>query len=294
MKIAILSRKPELYSNRRLMAAAAERNWQAAVIDSLQDEADECAWSAGFDAVIPRYSPYWQHRAHGVLKRLQGMGIQSLNDADAIALARDTHACLQTFGEAGLPFPVSVSMRGGPLPADWLYRLPFGFPMVLKRHFSSQGLGVELYLDSMALTERVQALIDRHEPFLLQEFIAEAEASDLRLMVADGRVIAAMQRTARSGDFRANVHLGGLARPVQAGRDECDLAVRAASAVGLQFAGVDIILSRRGPLVLEINASPGFEALEAVSGVDVAGKLLDLLDAAGNSKNNSVNNQIHR
>ena len=280
MKIAILSRQTGLYSNRRLLAAAAERNWQAAVIDPLQDKAEVGLWSAGFDAVIPRYSPYWQNRAHGVLKRLQAMGIRSLNDADAIALARDAPACLQAFADSGLPFPQSISMRGGPLPADWLDRLPFAFPMVLKRHGSSQGQGVELYRDSVALADRIQTLIDRHEPFLLQEFIAEAEASDLRLMVAGGRVIAAMQRTARSGEFRANMHLGGSASPVKVDPDACELAVRAVAAVGLRLAGVDIILSRRGPLVLEINACPGFEALEAVSGVDVAGKLLDLLEAA--------------
>lgn len=283
MKIAILSRQPDLYSNRRLIAAAAERNWQAVVIDPLQDNTGDVLapdFYEGIEAVIPRYSPYWQHCAHGVLKHLQKMGIRSLNDAEAIALARDAPACLQAFAGCGLPFPESVSMQGVSLAADWLERLPFAFPMVLKRHCSSQGRGVELYRDVITLTDRVRSLIDRHEPFLLQEFIAEAEASDLRLMVAGGCVIACMQRTARSGEFRSNVHLGGLARPVQAGRDICDLAVQAASAVGLRLAGVDIIASRRGPLLLEVNASPGFEALEAVTGVDVAGKLLDLLEAA--------------
>jgi ribosomal protein S6--L-glutamate ligase len=283
VKIAILSRQPDLYSNRRLMAAAAERNWQAAVIDPLQDKAGDALppdFGEGIDAVIPRYSPFWQRRAHGVLKQIQALGIRSLNDADAIALARDAPACLQAFAGCGLPFPESVSMLEASLTADWLDRLPFAFPMVLKRHSSSQGQGVELYRDGIALSDRVQTLMDRHEPFLLQEFIAEAEASDLRLMVADGHVIAAMQRTARSGEFRANVHLGGLARPVQVGRDVCDLAVQAASVVGLRLAGVDIITSCRGPLVLEVNASPGFEALETVTGVDVAGKLLDLLEAA--------------
>jgi ribosomal protein S6--L-glutamate ligase len=283
VKIAILSRQPDLYSNRRLMAAAAERNWQAVVIDPLQDKAGDALspdFGEGIDAVIPRYSPFWQHRAHGVLKQIQALGIRSLNDADAIALARDAPACLQAFAGCGLPFPETVSMHGASLTADWLDRLPFAFPIVLKRHWSSQGQGVELYRDRIALTDRVQTLVDRHEPFLLQEFIAEAEASDLRLMVADGHVIAAMQRTARPGEFRANVHLGGSARSVQPRRDVCDLAVQAATALGLRLAGVDIIASRRGPLVLEVNASPGFEALEAVSGIDVAGKLLDLLEAA--------------
>ena len=294
MKIAILSRQSDLYSNRRLLAAAAARGWTAAVVDPLQDAAGHGDCANGFDAVIPRYSPYWQQQAHGVLKRLQAEGIRSLNDADAIALARDAPACLQAFARSGLPYPDSVPVYPAMLSADWFDRLPFGFPMVLKRHGSSQGLGVELYRDSFALTDRVQALIDRQEPFLLQEFIAEAKARDQRLLVAGGRVIAAMQRVARSGEFRANVHLGGLASPLLAGPEACDMALRAASVVGLQCAGVDIIESRRGPLLLEVNACPGFEALERVSGVDVAGNLLDLLDVARNEKNITVNNQIHR
>lgn len=279
MKIAILSRQPDLYSNRRLIAAAV-RGWSAMVMDPLQDATGDGGWSNGIDAVIPRYSPFWQQQAHGVLKRMQAMGMRSLNDADAIALARNAPACLQAFTGSGLPFPDSVSIQPAKFSADWLARQPFGFPLVLKRPGSSQGLGVELYRDSAALADRVQALIDQQEPLILQEFIAEAKACDQRLFVAGDRVIAAMQRTARPGEFRANVHLGGLASPIEASPEACDLALRAASAIGLLCAGVDIIDSRRGPLLLEVNASPGFEALERVSGVDVAGNLLDLLDVA--------------
>lgn len=283
MKIAILSRQPDLYSNHRLIAAAEARGCHAVIIDPLHGQSGDGAGSGtldpydGIEAVIPRYGPYWQGQAHTVLKQLQSNGIRSLNDADAIALARDTPACLQVFAESGLPFPKSVSMQATLLHADWLGQLPFGFPMVLKRQYSSQGLGVELHQDSEVLVRRVQALMNQHAPFLLQEFIAEAEGSDLRLMVVDGKVVAAMQRTARPGEFRANVHLGGLATAVQPTPEACHAAVQATSAVGLRVAGVDIIQAASGPLLLEINACPGFEALERVSGVDVAGKLLDLL-----------------
>jgi ribosomal protein S6--L-glutamate ligase len=127
------------------------------------------------------------------------------------------------------------------------------------------------------LTDRSNKCFDQHEAFLVQEFIAEANNSDFRLMVMDGKVIAAMRRTARAGEFRANMHLGATASAISASEELEALAVKAASAVGLRMAGVDIIEAKRGPLLLEINACPGFEALEAVSGTNVAGKLLDLL-----------------
>lgn len=288
MKIAILSRQPDLYANHRLLAAAAARGWHAVVVDPLHGRiASEAANRGqseieplyeGIEAVIPRYGPFWQRQVHAFLKGLQGRGVRSLNDADAIALARDAPACLQAFADAGLPFPKSMSVQTGPLYPDWLDRLPFAFPMLLKRQYSSQGLGVALHHDSAELSRQALLLIDQQEPFLLQEFIAEAQGCDLRLMVVGGKVVAAMQRTARPGEFRANMHLGGSARPWHAPPEIADLAVNAARAVGLQVGGVDIIQAATGPLLLEINACPGFEALERVSGIDVAGKLLDLLN----------------
>lgn len=267
MKIAILSRQPDLYANHRLLAAAAARAWQAAVVDPLHGwTASEAAsrgqpeidpFYDGIDAVIPRYGPYWQRQVHDFLKGLQGRGIRSLNDADAIALARDAPACLQAFADSGLPFPETVSMRDLLSNPDWPQRLPFGFPMLLKRPYSSQGVGVQMLENSAALIRGVKRLLDRQESFLLQEFIAEAAGSDLRLMVVGGKVVAAMQRTARPGEFRANMHLGGTARPWHAHPEIADLAVNAARAVGLQVGGVDII-QVAASIVFGNQCLPGF------------------------------------
>ena len=281
VKIAILSRQPGVYGNRRLLAAAAARGWQAEVVDPLAQDADALlARLAGFDAVLPRYSPYWQAQVHDVLLRLQQRGVRSLNHADAIALARSLPASLQALSAVGLPVPESVYVDSAPRDADWLARLPFGLPVVCKRANGSQGRGVTLHRDMHDLSACTSALLAGGVPFLLQAFIAEAEGRDLRLLVLDGCVLAAMQRIAPPDEFRANVHLGGHAMALVPGVTECELAIAAAGALGLRVAGVDIIHSRRGPLLLEVNASPGFEALEAVSGLDVAGKLLDLLTAA--------------
>lgn len=280
MKIAILSRQPGVYGNRRLLAAAAGRGWLAEVVDPLAADTEAAlARLARFDAVLPRYSPFWQAQTHDLLWRLQRRGVRSVNDADAIAMARDLPASLQVLSAAGLPMPESVYVDRGPDDADWLARLPFGLPVVRKRGGHSQGHGVALHRELPELAADVRELLARREAFLLQEFIAEADGRDLRLLVMDGRVLAAMQRIARPGEFRANAHLGGRAVAWAASAAECGLAIAAAGAIGLRVAGVDIIHARRGPLLLEVNASPGFEALEATSGLDVAGKLLDLLTA---------------
>lgn len=281
VKIAILSRRPGVYGNRRLLAAAAARGWQAEVVDPLAEPADAALDRfAGFDAVLPRYSPYWQAQAHVVLMRLQRRGMPSLNDAAAIAMARDLPASLQALTAAGLAMPESVCIDAATADSDWLARLPFGLPVVCKRGGSSQGRGVALYRNLPELVADVRAMLARREAFLLQEFIAEARGRDLRLLVIGGRVAASMQRIARPGEFRANVHLGARAGAWVPSAVESGLAIAAAAAMGLRVAGVDIIRARRGPLLLEVNASPGFEALEKVSGRDLAGKLLDSLAAA--------------
>ncbi len=287
MKIAILSRRPDVYANHRLIAEANARGWQAAVVDplegyfegvSVESKHEACLRQLHeFDAVIPRYGPFWQRRLHGLLLRLEQQGFRSLNSAHAIDLVRNTAACQEEMTLNGLPFPRTVLFSENNPDSIKSEKLPFGFPMVFKRQYSSQGMGVELINGPAMLADRSGKCFDQQESFLVQEFIAEANASDLRLMVMDGRLVAAMRRSAKAGEFRANMHLGAKASAISASVELEQLAVKAASAVGLRMAGVDIIQAKRGPLLLEINACPGFEALEAVSGVNVAGKLLDLL-----------------
>jgi ribosomal protein S6--L-glutamate ligase len=287
LKIAILSRRPDLYANHRLIAEANARGWHAAVVDPLAGFSEgvsvqfmhEASFRQlrDFDAVIPRYGPIWQRQAHGLLLQLENQGIRSLNSAHAIDLVRNAAACQERMTQNDLPFPKTVLFydeNSGFIKPEIL---PFDYPMVFKRQYSSQGSGVELITGPAMLADRSSKCFDQHEAFLVQEFIAEANTSDLRLMVMEGKLVAAMRRSAKAGEFRANMHLGAKASALSASVELEQLAVKAASAVGLQMAGVDIIQAKRGPLLLEINACPGFEALEAASGVNVAGKLLDLL-----------------
>jgi ribosomal protein S6--L-glutamate ligase len=230
-----------------------------------------------FDAVIPRYGPFWQRKLHGLLLLLEQKGFRSLNSAHAIDQVRNSAAWHEVMALNGLPMPRTVLFSGNNPDSIRSEKLPFGFPMIFKRQYSSQGLGVELITGPAMLADRSSKCFDQQEAFLLQEFIAEANASDLRVMVMEGKLVAAMRRSAKAGEFRANMHLGATASAISASVELEQLAVKAASAVGLRMAGVDIIQAKRGPLLLEINACPGFEALEAVSGINVAGKLLDLL-----------------
>lgn len=284
MKIAVLSRQPSVHANRRLMEAGAQRGCRVSVLDPLSLPliySDGTAGSGqapatGFDAVIPRFSPTWQRQGRAALMHFERRGVASLNSAKAMSAARDKPYCLELFSAQGIPFPKSAGVES-------LYAAPdllaehFRFPLLIKRNDSTRGLGVERVEDGAQALARIAQLHADEQPFLLQEFIAEAKGEDLRLLVVNGAVIAAMKRTAAPGDFRANIHLGGVARSHDPSAAETAMAIKATALLGLDVAGVDIIPSRRGPLLLEVNACPGFEALERVSGVDVAGKMLDFL-----------------
>jgi ribosomal protein S6--L-glutamate ligase len=270
-----------------MIAEANARGWNAAVVDPLQGYLEGVSVQSmheacirqlhEFDAIIPRYGPFWQRKLHGLLLLLEQKGFRSLNSARSIDLVRNSASCQEIMTLTALPIPRTVLFSENYPDSIRPEKLPFGFPMVFKRQYSSQGLGVELITGPAMLADRSSKCFHQHEAFLVQEFIAEANGSDLRLMVIDGKLVAAMQRRAKVGEFRANMHLGAKASAISASVELEQLAVKAASAVGLRMAGVDIIQAKRGPLLLEINACPGFEALEAASGVNVAGKLLDLL-----------------
>lgn len=275
MKLAVLSRQPELYANRRLRQAAATRGMSVVFADPLHTDVGDTAFD-GVDAVIPRFTPRWQIAGGRLLAGLEARGLVAVNGAAALALARDRARCMRRFAEAGVPMPETVRPDGIP-DAGWLAALPFGFPMVLKRDDSAQGGGVELLPDADAVLARIEALARDGIGVQLQEYVVEAGGSDLRLLVLGGETVAAMRRIARPGEFRANIHLGGRAEAHAPSPDETALAVAAVGALGLDLGGVDILRSGRGPLLLEVNACPGFEALEAVTSCDFAGKLLDFL-----------------
>jgi ribosomal protein S6--L-glutamate ligase len=287
MKIAILSRNTRLYSTRRLVEAARERNHVVRVLDPLRcyvriapnDVSVRYKGKAlrDIDAVIPRIGTTTTFYGTAVLRQLEMMGVYTPNSSDAVLRARDKLRALQILASHGLDMPVTV-FGDNPDDTNDVLAMLGEPPHVIKLNEGSQGTGVVLAEKRSASQSVIEAFRGLYANFLVQEFIAEAKGSDLRCFVVGKKVIAAMQREASPGDFRANLHRGGSAVKVIPSADEKRIAVRAAAALGLGIAGVDLLRSRRGPLLLEVNASPGLEGIEAATGVDVAGQIIDFVE----------------
>jgi ribosomal protein S6--L-glutamate ligase len=284
MKLAILSRNSKLYSTRRLVEAARERNHSVRVLDPLRcylrisSEGFDMHYKgraiAGYEAVVPRIGASITRYGTAVLRQFELMGTYTPNSSDAIARARDKLRCHQLLAAEGIGLPVTVFGDNPDDTVDLLSMLGPP-PHVIKLNEGTQGAGVMLTEKPSASRSVVEALRGLYANFLVQEFIAEAKGADLRCFVVGGQVVATMRRQAPKGDFRSNLHRGGSARPVRASEDEQATAVRAAAVLGLGVAGVDLIRSRRGPLVLEVNSSPGLEGIEAATGVDIAARIID-------------------
>ena len=289
MKIAILSRNARLYSTRRLIEAARARGHIVRVLDPLRcymriaAGAFEVHYSGralrGFDALIPRIGASITFYGTAVVRQFEMMGVHTPNGSDAIQRARDKLRSLQLLAREGLDLPATVF---GDNPDDTrdLLTLLGEAPHVIKLNEGAQGQGVLLAEKRSAAQGMIEAFRSLYANFIVQEFIREADGADLRCFVIGDRVAAAMQRRAPEGDFRANIHRGGTAHPVELTAEETATALRAARVMGLGVAGVDLLRSARGPLVLEVNSSPGLEGIESASGVDVAGAVIDYLASA--------------
>lgn len=284
MKIAILSRNPRLYSTERLVAVAQARGHRVRVVDPLRcymllgRGQPQIHYKGreleGFDVVIPRIGASVTFYATAVLRQFEMMGAWTPNPSDAVLRARDKLRCLQILSQHGIQMPVTSFGDNPDDTADLLSMLGKP-PHVIKLVEGAQGQGVILTETRAASESVIEAFRGLEANFIVQEFIAEARGADLRAFVVGGRVVAAMRRQAREGEFRANLHRGGSAEAVRLSREERSTAVLAARALGLGIAGVDLLRSARGPLVLEVNASPGLEGIEAATGKDVAGMILD-------------------
>jgi ribosomal protein S6--L-glutamate ligase len=287
MKIAILSRNASLYSTKRLVEAARARGHRVRVLDPLRcymriaPDGFEMHYRGrtlrGFDAVIPRIGASITFYGTAVVRQFEMMGVYTPNGSDAILRARDKLRSLQLLARAGIAMPNTVF---GDYPDDTsdLLDMLGDPPHVIKLNEGAQGQGVLLSEKRSASKGMIEALRGLYANFLVQEFIGEAKGGDLRCFVIDGRVVAAMHRQAPEGDFRANLHRGGSARKVKLTREERDIAVRAAKVMGLQVAGVDLLRSQRGPLVLEVNSSPGLEGIENATNMDIAGLIVDAIE----------------
>ena len=295
MKLAILSRNSKLYSTRRLVEAARGQGHSVRVLDPLRcymriaNDGFGMRYKggriSGYDAVIPRIGASVTRYGCAVLRQFQLMGTATPSDAEAIARARDKLRCHQLLAAEGIGLPDTVFGDNPDDTADLLAMLGPP-PHVIKLNEGTQGAGVMLTEKPSASRGAVETLRGLYANFLVQEFIAEAKGADLRCFVVGDRVVAAMRRQAPKGEFRSNLHRGGTAKPVRITRAEAATAVRAARVLGLGVAGVDLLRSKRGPLVLEVNSSPGLEGIEAATGVDVADCIVSHVVALAQSRGN--------
>lgn len=283
MKIAILSRDGSLYSCKRLLAAAQARGHSIEVIDPLSCYMNINPGSSAihyrgrqlghYDAVIPRIGPATTFYGTAVLRQFEVCGSYPLNESVAITRARDKLRSLQLLAREGLPMPVT-GFAHSPDDTHDLIEMVGGAPLVVKLVEGTQGIGVVLAETRQAAESVIDAFRGLNAHILVQEFIKEAKGKDIRCLVIGGRVVAAIERQAKEGEFRSNLHRGGKARSVEITDSEREIAVRAAATLGLDVAGVDILRAERGPLVMEVNASPGLEGVEKTTEIDIATQMI--------------------
>ena len=287
MKIAILSRNKKLYSTRRLIEAAEERGHEVQVIDVLRCYMNITSLKPtihyrgevleGFDAVIPRIGASVTFYGTAVLRQFEMMNVFPLNESVAVTRSRDKLRSAQLLARKGIGMPVT-GFAHNPDDIDDLLKEVGGAPLVIKLLEGTQGVGVVLAETKKAAESVLQAFMGLKANIMVQEFIKEAGGSDIRCFVVGGKVVAAMKRQGPEGEFRSNLHRGGKASLVKLTPGERATAVRAAKIMGLEVCGVDLLRSNHGPVVMEVNSSPGLEGIEEASGKNVAGIIIEYLE----------------
>jgi ribosomal protein S6--L-glutamate ligase len=301
MKIAILSRRHDLYSTRRLVEAAKARGHKSDVIDTLRCYMNITSSNPSihykgqelpkYDAVIPRIGASVTFYGAAVVRQLEMMNVFCVNDSIAITRARDKLRCLQLLSKKGIGLPVTGFAHSLDEIQD-LIKMVGGPPLVIKFLEGTQGIGVILVETAKAARSMIEAFLGLKVNILVQEYIKEAGGADIRCFVVGGEVVAAMKRQAKSSEeFRSNLHRGGEASVIEITEEERMMATRAARIMGLNVAGVDIVRSNRGPLIIEINASPGLEGIEKTTGIDVAGKIVEFVEKSVKSTRKRVRNK---
>jgi ribosomal protein S6--L-glutamate ligase len=287
MKIAILSRKSSLYSTRRLKEAGEERGHDMIVVDYLRCYMDITAHRPkvmyqgnpllGVDAIIPRIGASHTFYGTAVVRQFEMMGVYPTNESQAISRARDKLRSLQLLSRAGVGLPVT-GFAHSTKDVDGLISLVGGAPLVIKLLEGTQGIGVVLAETHNAAESVIEAFRGLDANILIQEFIKEADGSDIRAFVVGDKVIASMMRKAQEGEFRANIHRGGTAEKIKLTPEERSTAIRSAKRMGLRVAGVDLLRSNHGPVVMEVNSTPGLEGIETSTGVNVVGKIIEFIE----------------
>jgi ribosomal protein S6--L-glutamate ligase len=287
MKIAILSRDARLYSTRRLVEAARQRGHEARVIDVLRCYMNVTSHKptihykgeelTEFDAVIPRIGASVTFYGTAVLRQFEMMGVYPLNESVAIARARDKLRSLQLLSRKGIGLPIT-GFAHAPDDVQDLIKMVGGAPLVIKLLEGTQGIGVVLAETQQAAESVVQAFMGLKANILVQEYIREAGGADIRCFVIGDRVVASMKRQAKPGEFRSNLHRGGTATLMRITPEERSIAVRAARITGLNVAGVDLLRSNHGSVVMEVNSSPGLEGIEGATQKDIAGMMIEFVE----------------
>jgi ribosomal protein S6--L-glutamate ligase len=287
MKLLLLTRNPKLYSSRRLLEAARERGHDAKSIDYLRCYMDITSTRPDVvyqgkslrdvDAVIPRIGASQTFYGTAVVRQFEMAKVYAVNESQAISRSRDKLRSLQLLSRKGIGLPVT-GFANSTKDTQGLIELVGGAPLVVKLLEGTQGIGVVLCETQKAAESVIEAFRGLEANILVQQFVKEAGGSDVRAFVVGGKVVASMQRNAAPGEFRSNLHRGGSAEKVKLTPDERATAVGAAKAMGLNVCGVDLLRSNSGPVVMEVNSSPGLEGIETTTGVDVAGKIIEFIE----------------
>ena len=288
LRIGLLASNPELYSNKRIMEAGEMRGHQMQFLNikecymKLDADKPEIHYRGGkildnFDAVIPRIRPSITFYGCALTRQFEALKVFCLNSSNAITQSRDKLYSLQLLLNHGVDIP-TTGFANSPLDTDDLIKMVGGPPLIVKLLEGTQGKGVVLAETKKAAESVINAFKSLNVNILVQEFIKEANGKDLRLFIIDGKVVAAIQREALPGEFRANIHLGGTASIIKPTVEEKRIAIKAAKAMDLKVAGVDIIRSSKGPLLLEVNSSPGLEGIEGATNKDIAGEMIKAIE----------------
>lgn len=287
MKIAMLARNPNLYSHKRLVEAAEIRGHEIRIVDTLRcymniaSRKPEIYYNGekltGYDAVIPRIGASITFYGMAVLRQFEMMGVYPLNESVAIGRSRDKLRSMQLLARDGIGLPVTTFAHD-PKQTEEVLKVAGSAPLVIKLLEGTQGMGVVLADTDRSAKSVIEAFRATKTHILVQEFIKEAGGTDIRVIVVGGKVVAAMKRTGAEGEFRSNLHLGGSAEVVKLSPEERATAIGAAKSMGLNACGVDMLRANSGPLVMEVNSSPGLEGVEKATGLDIAGKMIEFIE----------------
>jgi ribosomal protein S6--L-glutamate ligase len=287
MKIGILSTNRNLYSTKRLVEASKERGHEVLVINHKQcymnitSHNPSVHWKGevieGVDAIIPRIGASVSFYGTAVVRQFEMMGVYSLNESVAITRSRDKLRASQLLARKGIGLPVT-GFANSPGDTEDLLKIAGGAPVVIKLLEGTQGVGVVLAETKKAAESVIEAFRGLKANFMVQEYIKEAGGADIRCFVIGDKVVAAMKRQGKEGEFRSNLHRGGTAKLIKITPEERSTAVRSARVMGLNVAGVDLLRSNHGPVVMEVNSSPGLEGIETATGKDIASMIIEFIE----------------